>query len=366
MSKFEKLLSVLSKYEDFTSEALLKGGKETKKLDPSAGVRNRGDVCVPASSAKDHKDHFPINDADQARNALSQVGKYTSAPSWYSGSLEGLKALISRKVHAKYPSIKSEKKKSASLNDLLKSYAEETDQLLANTELPIEERPEALLPQQAPAPFVATPKGQAQAPVVKRPATTYVPPPDYTGGDTYAPPPDYKPEVEDIDDYEDEIDAPTKANLRVSSRLMNKYSQNPNPQNLANMEQSVFPEPKVNYVDVGPTPTTPNLFKNDPHQELTYHPAKPVSNPNLVKVQTALKQIGLAGSDGKPLTIDGIMGPNTRFALQSFKRQYGMDNTTDQIAMSYLLNPQKLKENGFTPRQLGMPRPATWHKQVKH
>jgi hypothetical protein len=100
-----------------------------KKVDPKAKVRNRGTVCVPAESAKDKKDHFPINDEDQARNALSQVGKYKSAPPWYNGSLEGLKSLISRKVHSKYPSIgKSEKKKSSSLDSvdgLLAKYAQQ-------------------------------------------------------------------------------------------------------------------------------------------------------------------------------------------------------------------------------------------------
>ena len=85
--------------------------KENKKLDPKAKVRNRGTVCVPAESAKDKKDHFPINDEDQARNALARVHQYNSAPPWYSGSLKGLQDLVSRKVHSKYPSIgKSEKK----------------------------------------------------------------------------------------------------------------------------------------------------------------------------------------------------------------------------------------------------------------
>lgn len=87
--------------------------KKRKKLDPKAKVRNRGTVCVPASSAKDHKDHFPINSIGQARNALARVHQYSAAPSWYKGSLKGLQALVSRKVHSKYPSIKSKKKSKA-------------------------------------------------------------------------------------------------------------------------------------------------------------------------------------------------------------------------------------------------------------
>jgi len=85
---------------------------DKKKLDPKAKVRNRGTVCVPASSAKDKKDHFPINSIDQARNALARVHQYSSVPEWYSGSLKGLQALVSRKVHSKYPSIGKEDKKS--------------------------------------------------------------------------------------------------------------------------------------------------------------------------------------------------------------------------------------------------------------
>jgi hypothetical protein len=84
-----------------------------KKLDPKAEVRNRGTVCVPASSAKDKKDHFPINNADQARNALARVHQYNKVPTWFKGSLKGLQALVSRKVHSKYPSIGKETKKSS-------------------------------------------------------------------------------------------------------------------------------------------------------------------------------------------------------------------------------------------------------------
>lgn len=85
--------------------------EKTAKLDPKAKVRNRGTVCVPAERAKDKKDHFPINDIDQARNALSRVHQYSSVPDWYNGSLKGLQALVSRKVHSKYPSIGKEDKK---------------------------------------------------------------------------------------------------------------------------------------------------------------------------------------------------------------------------------------------------------------
>jgi len=101
--------------------------KTKKKLDPKAKVRNRGTVCVPASSAKDKKDHFPINNAGQARNALARVHQYSTVPSWYKGSLKGLQSLVSRKVHSKYPAIgksdkksKKTKKKSELMSDIMK------------------------------------------------------------------------------------------------------------------------------------------------------------------------------------------------------------------------------------------------------
>lgn len=90
-----------------------------RDLDPKAKVRNRGDVVVPANQAKDKKDHFPINNENQARNALARVNQYKKAPSWWSGSLESLKTKIKQAVKKKYPKInvtglaedKEEKKK---------------------------------------------------------------------------------------------------------------------------------------------------------------------------------------------------------------------------------------------------------------
>lgn len=116
-------------FEELAKNLLVEAkDKKEKKVDPKAKVRNRGTVCVPASSAKDKKDHFPINDADQARNALARVHQYDKAPPWYGGSLKSLQELVSRKVHSKYPSIgkeKSSKKSSFDVRELLLTkYAE--------------------------------------------------------------------------------------------------------------------------------------------------------------------------------------------------------------------------------------------------
>jgi hypothetical protein len=126
----DQLIKIASNYADLAVSALLVEAKkkEKKKLDPKAKVRNRGTVCVPAESAKDKKDHFPINDEGQARNALARVQQLSSAP-WYKGSLEGLKALVARKVKAKYPGIdvggkKKEKKSAIEVSaDLMAKYS---------------------------------------------------------------------------------------------------------------------------------------------------------------------------------------------------------------------------------------------------
>lgn len=82
-----------------------------KKLDPNAEVRNRGNVVFPANSPKvsDNKDHFPINNPDQARNALSRVAQYSSVPSWYKGSLKELQSAVRSAVSRKYSNIKVSK-----------------------------------------------------------------------------------------------------------------------------------------------------------------------------------------------------------------------------------------------------------------
>lgn len=82
-----------------------KGAK--KQLDPNAKVRNRGKVVFPSTHSKvtDNKDHFPINDADQARNALSRVAQYSAAPKWWSGSLKQLQTAVRSAVKRSYKNI---------------------------------------------------------------------------------------------------------------------------------------------------------------------------------------------------------------------------------------------------------------------
>jgi len=78
-----------------------------RKLDPKAKVRNRGDVVFSSTHSKvtDNKDHFPINDANQARNALSRVAQYNAAPKWWSGSLKQLQSAVRNAVQRKFKKI---------------------------------------------------------------------------------------------------------------------------------------------------------------------------------------------------------------------------------------------------------------------
>lgn len=43
-------------------------------------------------------------------------------------------------------------------------------------------------------------------------------------------------------------------------------------------------------------------------------------------IQILLSALGYIGKDGKPLTIDGELGPNTAYAIEQFQREQGMSN----------------------------------------
>lgn len=86
--------------------------KMAEELDPKAKVRNKGTAVFPADHPKvsDKKDHFPINNEDQARNALARANQYKKAPPWYSGTLQSLVSAVAKKVHSKYKEIEISEK----------------------------------------------------------------------------------------------------------------------------------------------------------------------------------------------------------------------------------------------------------------
>jgi hypothetical protein len=96
--------------------------------DPKAKIRNRPNPVFDSKhpKVKDNKDHFPLGNENQARNALARVNQYDSAPEWWSGNLGSLQSAVVRSVHKKYPNIevsekakKSKKEeKKATLNDV--------------------------------------------------------------------------------------------------------------------------------------------------------------------------------------------------------------------------------------------------------
>lgn len=91
------------RWEEFS----LNEGRKSKKHDPEAAVRNRGDVVFPAGSKNvlDDKDHFPCNNLNQCRNALARASQYDKCPEWYDGTLEELVKKVHDKVKHKYPEI---------------------------------------------------------------------------------------------------------------------------------------------------------------------------------------------------------------------------------------------------------------------
>ena len=96
----EQLVKIAEKFEKLAKE-------DSSKLDPKAKVRNRGKCVFPAENPMviGDGDHYPITNADQARNALARVMQHDSKPSWYKGTLEQLRAAVRRAVKKEYPSI---------------------------------------------------------------------------------------------------------------------------------------------------------------------------------------------------------------------------------------------------------------------
>jgi len=131
MSQVNQLLLRVADFEKSAAEELEKtADKRKRKLDPKAKVRQRGKVVFPAESPKvlDDADHYPINDANQARNAIARSHQHKNKPLWYSGTLGELQEAVRRAVKKHYPSIEvsepKKKKSSFEINDrLIANYA---------------------------------------------------------------------------------------------------------------------------------------------------------------------------------------------------------------------------------------------------
>ena len=95
-------------------EYLCENFQKLAKEHSDAKIRNRGDCVFPANTGKNksNKDHYPINNINQARNALARASQHDKVPDWYDGSLDSLVKTVKRKVKEKYPSIETTDKSS--------------------------------------------------------------------------------------------------------------------------------------------------------------------------------------------------------------------------------------------------------------
>lgn len=121
---FSKISTLTDRLDNIADSIQKKGfNKEAEEIDVVSNTLEKMAKKIPAGSdrpvpvfddgdskVKDGKDHFPIPDAAHARNALARVHQYSSAPSWYNGTLSSLQSAVSKAVHAKYPGIKISKK----------------------------------------------------------------------------------------------------------------------------------------------------------------------------------------------------------------------------------------------------------------
>jgi len=73
-------------FSDFVKKVAILANSFLKEAGGEPKVRSRGKVVFPAEhpSVLDNKDHYPINNANQARNALGRASQHDKKPSWYS------------------------------------------------------------------------------------------------------------------------------------------------------------------------------------------------------------------------------------------------------------------------------------------
>lgn len=103
----KKLLVAVEDKDVINEDDVLEEGKK----DPKAKVRNKPSPVFSdkSSKVKDDKDHFPLGNIRQARNALARAGAFTASPKWYKGTLSSFKSAVKRAVKKAYPSVEVSK-----------------------------------------------------------------------------------------------------------------------------------------------------------------------------------------------------------------------------------------------------------------
>lgn len=104
----ESLREALSSYaQDRPKMTKPKEIKKPESLseDP-AGDRSKGSIGgVECVNVIDGKDHFPINNENQARSAVNRVLIIRSTPDWFQGTVADLRNAVKAAVAEKYPSL---------------------------------------------------------------------------------------------------------------------------------------------------------------------------------------------------------------------------------------------------------------------
>lgn len=81
-----------------------------EKKKPKGKEKGKAVFPVGHPKVKDKKEHFPLNSAAQARNALARANQFSKPPEWFKGTVQELVNAVAKAVKKHYPSIDVSKK----------------------------------------------------------------------------------------------------------------------------------------------------------------------------------------------------------------------------------------------------------------
>jgi len=369
--KIDKLLGKIVGFEKLAQQALVAEAKKEKKLDPKAKVRNRGTVVVPAEKAKDKKDHFPINDEDQARNALARVNQLKKAPEWWSGSLQSLVNAVTRKVHSKYPKIEisedakkpgkggGKKKKADFYTNLLMKLGQNQAYFTAQSTMSnlVNSLANGIYAQPVKEKFLQSVRSAMEkADDVRTKGKSGEFGSETVGNEMRK----YLANAPNTE-LKNAADALETAAMQgyVYGRGAGEAGRSAINEQIAKMRTTLgqifaaaqqmweAAEAEVQAIDRSPpgqyqkemnAPAERQIPTVNVHDLPNARPRGRGGDSKIRAVQVKLNQIGLTGADGKRLAEDGILGKNTRFAIDSYKSDFNMPKATDAMAIYNILN----------------------------
>ena len=80
----------------------------------------------------------------------------------------------------------------------------------------------------------------------------------------------------------------------------------------------------------------PDLAESSPSISSKAHTETTTSKPNIQQWQSDLNHLGYKGTNGKPLAVDGVIGPQTKSAIEAFQKDHG-------LAVDGVVGPKTLK-----------------------